>query len=200
LKLLEGLGCAVSNGSFKAESGAVAWLIEGMNSTTRLTGNWHTPGTMLDHSSFRSEVAGILGVLHSLAYFPPTTQTPPFCLACDGLSVVNCLQNPRPIDPTEPHADLLIAAKTLLHNSLYRINLVFVRGHQDTGHPTVLTHNAWLNIEADLIAKEIANIPFVSLPFYKLPGNPWGCYMEKRRIVKQLDLELWWYINGNETL
>jgi len=135
-----------------------------------------------------------------LTYFPPTTKTPPFCLACNGLSVVNCLQNPRPIDPTKAHADLLIALKTLLHNSPYRINLVFVRGHQDTSHPTVLAHHAWLNIESDLIAKETVNIPFVSPQYYKLPGNPWGCYTDKRQIVKQLESELWWYINGNETL
>jgi len=199
-QLSEGLGYAVSSGSFKAESGAAMWLIEGTNSATRLTGNWHTPGASSDHSSFQSEVAGILGVLYTLTYFTPTTQTPPFCLACNSLSVVNHLQNPRPIDPTKPHADLLIAAKTLLHNSQYRINLVFVRDHQDTGHPMVLARDAWLNIEADLIAKEMVSLPFVTPPFYKLPGNPWGCYMEKRQIVIQLDLELWQYINGNETL
>jgi len=199
-QLSEGLGYAVSNGSFKVESGAAAWLIEGTNSTTRLIGNWHTPGKASDHSLFCSKVTGILGVLYSLTYFTPTTPTPPFCLACDGLSVVNRLQNSRPIEPTEPHADLLIAAKTLICNSRYQINLIFVGGHQDTGHPTVLTCNAWLNVEANLIVKEMVNTPFISPPFYKLPGNPWGCYMEKRRIVKQLDSELWWYINGNKAL
>jgi len=64
----------------------------------------------------------------------------------------------------------------------------------------VLTRNAWLNVEADLIAKETVNTPFISPPFYRLPGNPWGCYTEKRWIVKQLDSELWQYINGNEAL
>jgi len=199
-QLSKGLGYAVSNSSFKAESGAAAWLIEGSNSSTRLIGNWHTPGELSDHSSFRSKVAGILGVLYSLTYFTPTTPTPPFRLACNSLSVVNRLQNPRPIEPTKPHADILIAAKTLIGNSRYKINLIFVRGHQDTGHPTVLTCDAWLNVEADLIAKEIVNIPFISLPFYKLPGNPWGCYTEKRWIVKQLNSELWQYINGNKAL
>jgi len=51
-KLSDGQGYAVSNGSFKEESGAAAWLIEGPNSDLWLTGKWHTPGTSSDHSSF----------------------------------------------------------------------------------------------------------------------------------------------------
>jgi len=93
-----------------------------------------------------------------------------------------------------------MVAKTLLCNSLYQITLAFVWGHQDTGHPMVLTRDAWLNVEADLITKEIVTIPFVSPQYYKLPGNPWGCYTDKQCIVKQLDSELWWFINGTDTL
>jgi len=178
-QLSEGLGYAVSDGLFKAESGAAAWLIEGSKATPRLVGRWHTPGEASDHSSFRSEVAGILGVLYSLTYFAPTSPKPAFRLACDGLSVVKRLQNPRPIEPTEPHADILVAAKNLLGSSMYTIKLIFVRGHQDTGYPTDLTRDAWLNVEADSLAKEMVNIPFVSPVFYKLPGNPWACYTAK---------------------
>jgi len=199
-QLSEGLGYAISDGSFKAESGAAAWLIEGSNATPRLVGSWHTPGDASDHSSFRSEVAGILGVLYLLTYFPPTSPTPTFRLACDGLSVVNRLQNPRPIEPTKPHADILIAAKNLLGSSMYKINLIFVHGHQDTGYPIALTRDAWLNVEADSLAKETVNIPFVSPDFYKLPGNSWACYMAKRRIIKQLDLELRQLINSKDAL
>jgi len=114
--------------------------------------------------------------------------------------VITQLQAQRPIDPTEPHADLLTAAKTLISTSPYWITLAFVRGHQDNGNPTVLTHNAWLNVEVDLLAKEIVNTPFFSPTFYKIPGNPWGCYVEQCRIVKQLDLELRRFINGKATL
>ncbi len=106
----------------------------------------------------------------------------------------------RPINPTKPHVDLLVAAKTLICASPYQITLAFVRGHQDTGNPTVLTHDTWLNVEVDLIAKETVNKPFVSPQFHKLPGNPWGCYMEKRCIIKQLDSELRRFINGKATL
>jgi len=106
----------------------------------------------------------------------------------------------HPINPTEPHVALLTATKTLICNSLYKVTLAFICGHQDTGNPTVLTQDAWLSVEVDLIAKEKMNTPFVSPQFYKLPGNPWGCYMEKRCIIKQLDSELRRFLNGKDTL
>ncbi len=134
-----GLGYAVSDGSFKDEWGSAAWIIEGPTSELRLTGQIHTPGHATDHSSFRSEVAGIIGVVYTLTFWPPVTMKPLLRLACDGLSVINRLSNNHPIDPMEPHADLLQAARTLIDTSAYTIQLQFVRGHQDKGLPTVLS-------------------------------------------------------------
>jgi len=47
-----GLGFAVSDGSYKDEAGAAAWIIKGPDSTNRIVGSWHTPGYKEDHSSF----------------------------------------------------------------------------------------------------------------------------------------------------
>jgi len=85
------------------------WIIEGNDSTTRLSGQWYTPGHDDDHSSFQSKLAGIVGVLYSLTFWPPRLLRPPLRLACDGLSVISRLSAQRPINPTEPHADLLTA-------------------------------------------------------------------------------------------
>jgi len=69
-----GFGYVVSDGSFKNDAGAAAWLIEGSDSETRLIGTWHTPGTTTDHSSFRSELMGIIGVLHTISFWQPRNQ------------------------------------------------------------------------------------------------------------------------------
>ncbi len=58
--LQAGLGYAVSDGSYKDDAGAAAWIIEGSDSTSRLIGTWYTPGTTDNHSSFRSKIAGII--------------------------------------------------------------------------------------------------------------------------------------------
>jgi len=80
----------------------------------------------MDHSSFRSELTGIVGILYTLTFWPPTRIKPTFRLACDGLSVINHLSNAKPIEPTKPHADLLIVACNLISTSMYEIKLVFV--------------------------------------------------------------------------
>jgi len=132
-------GYAVSDGSYKNNTGAAAWIIEGPNSSLRLIGQWYTPGHNDDHSSFRSELAGIVGVLYTLTFWPPSSPKPVLRLACDGLSVVTRLTKPNPIEPTEPHFDLLAAARNLMRESAYEVQLVFVRGHQDSKFPTVLS-------------------------------------------------------------
>jgi len=191
------LGFAVSNGSYKDEAGVAAWIIKGPDSTNRIVGSWHTPGYKEDHSSFRSELAGIIGVLHTISFWTPPHETM-FCLACDGLSVVTQLLSAKPMNMTEPHADLLCAAQVLLHSCGYKVDLVFVCGHQDSGLPTVLAHNAWLNIEADALAKVTVSIPFTGPTCYKLPGNAWACYVDNCRIIKQFDSSLRNFINGQE--
>jgi len=67
-----------------------------------------------------------------------------------------------------------------MQTSNYKIELAFVRWHQDTGQVTALTRDAWLNIEADLMAKTKASNSYSGPLIYKLPGNAWGCYMGKK--------------------
>jgi len=137
--LPQGLGYAVSDSSFKDTAGVAAWIIEGSDSIGRLIGKWHTPRPPAAHSSFRSKLVGIVGTLYTLTFWVPMMLKPNFRLACDGLSVITRLQTSQPIEPTEPHFDLLTAARQLLATSLYTVDLAFVHGHQDTGLPTVLT-------------------------------------------------------------
>jgi len=50
--LSDGDGFVVCDGSYKDNTGAAAWIMEGKNSSLRLIGQWHTPGQAADHSSF----------------------------------------------------------------------------------------------------------------------------------------------------
>jgi len=87
--LSQGQGYAVSDGSYKDEMGAAAWIIEGPTLALRLTGQIYTPSHSMDHSSFRSKLSGIVGVLYTLTFWPPMLNKPTFWLACDSLSVIN---------------------------------------------------------------------------------------------------------------
>jgi len=198
--LSEGIGYAVSDGSFQDTAGAAAWIIEGSTLTVRLIGKWHTPRPPDAHSSFRSKLAGIVGILYTLTFWAPMTIKPHFRITCDGLSVITRLQTSRPIEPTEPHFDLLTVARSLLALSYYTVDLVFVRGHQDTKFLMVLTPDAWFNMEANALAKSKVSPSFTGPSVYKLPGNSWGCYVQKKRIVTQLPSSLQKHINGQAVL
>jgi len=94
---------------------------------------------------------------------------------------------------------MLGAAHALLSSCGFTVDLTFVKGHQDTGVPTVLTRDAWLNVEADTLAKSIVSIPHTRPTHYKLPGNAWACYAGMQRVVKQFDNMLRTFINGKDT-
>jgi len=138
-ELSRGHGYVVSNGSFKDEASAALWIIEGLTSKTCLIGQWHTPGQSSDHSPFHSKLAGIVGVLYTLIFWPLDIVTPPSQPVCNGLLVVSWLLAAKLIEPMEPNANLLEAVRTLLHSCSYKVELAYVRGHQDNGDPMALT-------------------------------------------------------------
>jgi len=57
--VIDGYGFAVSDGLFKSQQGAAAWIIEGSTSANRVIGKHFVPGHNEDHSSFCSELIGI---------------------------------------------------------------------------------------------------------------------------------------------
>jgi len=67
--------------------------------------------------------------------------------------ILTWVKSERPIQPTELHANLLLAVKSVAHTSMYIIEWHHVHGHQDENIIMVLTQDAWLNIEVDGLAK-----------------------------------------------
>jgi len=68
-----GTALAVLDGSYQNNCGSCAWIIEGKTGDDRIEGSMQTPGDPGDHSSFRSEAAGIYGALLTIWYFPKNT-------------------------------------------------------------------------------------------------------------------------------
>jgi len=154
--ITQGYSFAVSDGSFKSQQGAAAWIIEGYSSTNWVIGKCLAPGHGEDHSSFCSKLAGIYSCLLFLKYCfqHKLTHKPAFQLACDGKSVLHRLWNTQMMSPSKPHYDLLSGTHHLLTDCSYLVHLEYIKGHQDNGVTTVLTWAATLNIEVDLLAKD----------------------------------------------
>jgi len=65
-EVTHGSGLGVSDGSYRDGRGAAAWVVEGCDGRNRLLGQICTPGLDTDHSSFRSELAGLYSLLFTL--------------------------------------------------------------------------------------------------------------------------------------
>jgi len=190
-----GHGYVVSDGSYRNDAGAAAWIIEGCDATSRIIGTMITPGQDADHSSFCSELAGLYGALCTLEALAFSPTGSPCRIACDGKSALNRVQSTYPIQPTEPHADLLHAIRAKTSGIGLDFHWRHVKGHQDGHTPTVLSRDAWLNIEADMLAKAAVNPAYHGPETYRLPGEAWTCLINRRRVVKQLTDRLRQQIN-----
>jgi len=162
------------------------WIIEGETSADRIEGSMHTPGQTSDHSSFCSEAAGIYGALLTIWFFVEEYITKgTITIACDGRSVLDRLNSKKTIDPFAAHSDLLRACKSIQAQMPCTTKLIHVKGHQDNGSPTVLSREAWLNIEADLMAKSRIASGNPSHPNSLLPFEPWRLLINNTKVVKQ---------------
>jgi len=149
-----GKALAVSDGSFQEQRGACTWIIKGENNMDWVIGTMTVPSNEGGHSSFRSEAAGIYGLLLTVWYMVKDNPTQgSLTVTCDGKLVLDRVQSQKTIDPFAAHSDLLRACKNILAQIQCKVELQHVKGHQDNDHPTALQRDAWLNIEADSRAK-----------------------------------------------
>jgi len=152
--ILAGESYAVSNGSFQLGKGATAWIVEGCNNTNQIIGTCLSPSDGKGHSSFCSKLAGIYAIMFTLFHMIPNkAMKPHFQITCNSKLVLARLKWLRMIDPQEPHVDLLLATCNLIKHSVVKIELHHVKGHQDSNQIGPFTHDATLNIKADLLAK-----------------------------------------------
>jgi len=92
--LANGFGYAVSNGLYRKLAGSAAWIIEGKDLINCIIGTIHTPGVGANHSAFRSEAAGLSGIVLTIMALQDTRNSlPRFRIACDGKSVLLWIQS-----------------------------------------------------------------------------------------------------------
>jgi len=195
-----GNGFSVSDGSFEAGKGAAAWIIEGKTSENRLIGKCLCPGADESHSSFRSELARIYAILLTVnTLIQEKSTTTKFQLACDGKSVLQRLRRTTVTDPNEAHADLLSAARHLMKQWGYMIDLQHVKGHQDSKHFGPYKRDATLNIEADKLAKEKLATYRTGPVRFHIPGSQGVCYAGTHRIEKDFANTIRDHMNGQKT-
>ena len=95
----------ISDGSFKDEYGTACWVIEGETSQGRIFGPCTTPGNVKDQSAYRSELAGLYGIvtmLEAICKYHAVTAGKAE-ISCDGIQALMYLSLIHISEPTRPY-------------------------------------------------------------------------------------------------
>jgi hypothetical protein len=193
---------AVSDGSYKEEYGTAAWVIEGDSAIGRILGRVIVPGGAHDHSSYRSELAGILAIM---------TITNKLCdfydidngsveIACDGRSALDkAFSHTSSIRMEDSHHDILGAIRYQWAQSKILWKARHVYGHQDEVTPaTQLDRWATLNIEMDELAKLHMHEAIRRPRHYLIEHEPWSLWFGGKKITKNLSSTLYDLVHAEE--
>lgn len=183
---------AVSDGSFKDEHGTAAWILV-LSADCRIEGKVITPGPPVVQSAFRSELAGIFGILSTITLLEEKFQfSSKITIGCDGLSALQRASYLHDcIDPNALHYDLIMACRSLQLQSSWDINWHHVRGHQDAVRSaSELDHWELLNIQMDLAAKAFHKETAGRSITPELHGEPWKVTLQGQKISSRLKEEL----------
>ena len=156
----QGQAIAVSDGSFKDGWGTSALCITGRQAdcSYRLSGRNVVPGWDSDQEAYRSEAAGLYGIVSLLeALCEHHNVTAGYIeVGCDGRSAIrNSLDLTKWVDSGAAHYDLIMATRAKVRKSPISFGFRHIAGHQDTKNPQRRL-NRWeqLNVEMDEIAGE----------------------------------------------
>ena len=119
--IIAGTAIAVSDGSFKDSFGTSAWTVRGDTSDQFLTGVNVVPGSDEDQSAFRSELAGIYGILTAVSSLCSLHEvlSGGITVACDGESALDYIFDweTKPIKSSTPHLDIISASRKIIQKS-----------------------------------------------------------------------------------
>lgn len=150
-----GTAWAISDGSFKDKQGTSAWTIVDPH-TSSILGLNSVPGHPDDQSAYRSKLVGLFGIVmvSNLLYTWAHITSEGFEVGCDGcLAVLNNAFDTWPLEPDDPHFDLLSALRTKIVASPLAWTTRHIPGHQDNDATVKLDFWAGQNIQMDNLAK-----------------------------------------------
>jgi hypothetical protein len=139
-----------SDGSFKDIIGTSAFTILNPGNSSILGLNI-TPGHPDDQSAYRSELAGLFAIVQIVNLLCSWANI--VHGGCDGLSALNKAFNSWPLEPADPHFDMLSSLHSMLAESPLQWKTRHIEGHQDDNPQASLDFWAVQNIKMDNLAK-----------------------------------------------
>ena len=190
-----GSAIAVADGSFKACKGTSAFMIGTGTAETQLRGTNQVPGSPAAQCSYRSELAGILGIVLCLKAICAeyNIQSGRATIACDNLEAgLQSLEYDWEVQPTADHFDILRCIRDLRAALPITLKYRHVEAHQREKYGrSDMDIWAKLNDEMDAAAKvkwaHIEDAPYLDESVGK---NEWAVYYDEHKIVKDFKTAL----------
>jgi hypothetical protein len=162
--LIAGSAIAVSDGSFKDGRGTAAFVIEDCihpNNLSQAIGVNTVPGSLEDHSAYRSELSGDWGVISAVECICKAhgVTSGSIEVGLDGEQAMKVCEGHWTLHAGQPDFDLLQDICTKLSRSPLTWHWRWIEGHQDDGKTfKELDRWAQLNVICDGLAKEFWNL------------------------------------------
>ena len=150
---------AISDGSYKLERGTSAAIIEERsNPASRIIVLNKVPGSRIDQSPYRSELAGVCGIIKMIEVIIAMYRVKggSIRIGLDGENVVKRLNNPDYLKVFHQSYDLLQFILSKTARLPINVNFFWVKGHQDDLGKKI-TYEGELNIQCDALAKAFWN-------------------------------------------
>jgi hypothetical protein len=192
--IIDGDAIAVCDGSYKNGKGSAAWVLEGASSEGRISGYNFPPGHSEAQNSYRSELAGLYGVLVMLKTICSLHKVTigKITIACDNITALGKLDSQNLPQLSAAEHDFLYAIRRILSALPISYELHHVKGHQDEERPKEdLDRWSILNIEMDTIAKSVLHRWSEALEHQQIEGEPWAVWSNNIKIINDFDARLY---------
>jgi hypothetical protein len=182
--LKSGSARAISDGSFKDKFGTSTFTILN-DCACSILGLNVVPGHPDDQGAYRSELAGLFGiflVVNQLCLWAGI-ESGGIEIGCDGLSALNKAFDTWPLEPADPHFDMLSSLRKKIAASPITWTTRHIEGHQDNDATAKLDFWAKQNSQMDNLAKVFWMRHSHSSPvFYPISDEGFQVWLGNRKL------------------
>ena len=179
---------------FKDEVGTSTWKIRGTTDEQHLTRVNTVPGSAEDQSAYRSELAGLYGIVSALTCLCQhlDIREGAITVSCDGEVTLDYVfdWSAKWLKPTAPHLDLVSSLSKMIQSSSLQWRFRYVKGHQDD-FAGPLDRWATLNVAMDQLAKDYwAETHESGKVHHKVHNKPWSIWNEETKLITPIRSKL----------
>jgi hypothetical protein len=190
--LSKGTAIAVSDGSFKDGRDTAAFILEDSEcpcEASRAIGVNTVPGSVENHSAYRSEISGVSGVVATVncACAAHGVTEDSIEVGLDGEQAMKAISADWVLKSDHPDFDLLQDLRAKLARSPVNWKWCWIKGHQDES-ASYIDLDRWgqLNVICDSLAKEFWNYCALTeswLPNQTFGDEKWTIWIEGKKLA-----------------